>query len=249
MSGIFPRNGLSPGVNNTGIATAAVPVAGCEALYYNEACAQKVDPKQLNALISELVAVLNACPIAYNCAVPTNLLAALDCRYGAPEDAPSVARGPDVIISNQIASETGPTPPGAHVWTKNVLNTVEYSRVVGLLELQGSGAIKMLEAGTYYMHWMSHQAGSDDAQSRLKNITSGIVMCWGLSIGQNSDNFASQTSGGAAVFTVAANDHIAIEQYFSQVSGGIAWGDPLYDFSTGAPSTNCYGRIVITKIS
>lgn len=80
MSSVFPRNGLAPGVNNSGVPLAVAPAEGCAARYYNEQCAQKVDPTALNALISELVSVVNACPSTrWDCSRYDNLLRALTC--------------------------------------------------------------------------------------------------------------------------------------------------------------------------
>lgn len=77
---IFPRNGRTPGVNNSGVPLAITPAQGCEALYYDETCAQKIDPAAINRLISEIVSVINACPsIQYDCARSDNLLRALQC--------------------------------------------------------------------------------------------------------------------------------------------------------------------------
>lgn len=73
MAGIFPRNGLLPGVDNTGAPLTVAPPAGCEALYYNERCAQKIDPRALNALISEIVNVFNCKGFQYDCSRQDNL--------------------------------------------------------------------------------------------------------------------------------------------------------------------------------
>lgn len=79
-TGIFPRNGLAPGVKNTGMPLAIQPEGGCVAAYYNEECPQRIDPIALNALISEFVSVFNACPeFVYDCSRRDNLLRALQC--------------------------------------------------------------------------------------------------------------------------------------------------------------------------
>lgn len=77
MAGIFPRNGLAPGLDNSGIDLTTTPVSGCEALYYDERCNTKMDPKEANAVLSELVSVFNAAGITYDCRIFTNLLQAL----------------------------------------------------------------------------------------------------------------------------------------------------------------------------
>lgn len=86
MAGWFPRYGLAPGVSNSGIDFETATAEGCDARYYNEQCAQKFDPIAMNRMISELVSVINACPvIPYDCARKDNLLRALQCLFGVAE--------------------------------------------------------------------------------------------------------------------------------------------------------------------
>lgn len=83
MAGPFPSNGLAPGVNNSGVPLINPPATGCDALYYNEICAQKVDPKASNAMLSELVTLMNACSSErWDCARRDNVLRALRCLFG-----------------------------------------------------------------------------------------------------------------------------------------------------------------------
>lgn len=85
MAGIFPKNGLAPGIQNTGVDLLVDPPAGCDPLYYNELCAQKVDPAAHNALISEMIAIVNACStLQYECTRRDNVLRALQCLFGLP---------------------------------------------------------------------------------------------------------------------------------------------------------------------
>lgn len=85
MAGIFPKAGLAPGVQNTGVDLLIDPPVGCDALYYNELCAQKVDPAAFNAMISEMVAIVNACnTLQYDCTRRDNVLMALQCLFALP---------------------------------------------------------------------------------------------------------------------------------------------------------------------
>lgn len=85
MPGIFPNTKLLAGEENDGLPLTVQPRAGCDAMYYNEKCTQKPDYKALNALLSEIVSIINACPTSrYDCSSRANLLAALDCLYALP---------------------------------------------------------------------------------------------------------------------------------------------------------------------
>lgn len=84
MAGIFPRGGLPPGVDNSGVPLTNEPGVGCAALYYNESCPQKIDTRAINALLSEFVVIVNSCPeIRYDCARRDNLLRAIQCLLEA----------------------------------------------------------------------------------------------------------------------------------------------------------------------
>lgn len=85
MAGIFPRGGNVPGDANSGTSLTLTPADGCEALYYPEDCAKRVDPTSLNAWISEVVSIINACnTLVYDCGRKDNLLLALQCLFGLP---------------------------------------------------------------------------------------------------------------------------------------------------------------------
>jgi hypothetical protein len=155
-------------------------------------------------------------------------------------------RAPDVILMNQRAAGASPAvAPVAGTWSPNVLNDFHYERTAGIISLLGSGQVQFLAAGTYLVRWNTHQMGSDDGQSRIRNVTTNTVVGWGLTIGQASSQLASQTSVGAAVVTVSLNERIALEQFFEASGGVITWGDP----SDISGAVNVYGALEITKIS
>lgn len=90
MAGIFPSKGRAPGVNNDGVDFTVVPVGGCEPLYYDELCPGRIDPKALNALMSEFVNLMNCKNVQYDCTRFDNLSRAL-CPSSGPGPGPGVS--------------------------------------------------------------------------------------------------------------------------------------------------------------
>jgi hypothetical protein len=72
MAGILPSNGVPPGSTQGGITNPQL-AAGCENLYYPPRCAPRLDPFAMNALISEVVNLLNRLGRAYDCNQNDNL--------------------------------------------------------------------------------------------------------------------------------------------------------------------------------
>lgn len=76
MSGILPNNGVPPG--QTQNAVADVPMApGCDALFYPPRCNPRLDPYQANAVISEILNVVDAAGNTYECTQLDNLALAI----------------------------------------------------------------------------------------------------------------------------------------------------------------------------
>jgi hypothetical protein len=77
MAGIFPEGGALPGIGNNGSTPTITPPNGCEAKYYSERCTVKPEARQMNAIISEIIEVMNCRNLQYNCATNDNLARAI----------------------------------------------------------------------------------------------------------------------------------------------------------------------------
>lgn len=159
MPSIFPSNGLAPGVNNAGIPLDVEPAAGCEALYYNEQCAQKVDSKASNALISELVSIFNACGTErWDCSRRDNVLRALRCMFssGGGVAHPNVACWSGIELA--YVSDTSVKVKAGECWADDLSQVLSLGTDVDL-DLSGTGVGKLdsggISAGMYnafYIH-------------------------------------------------------------------------------------------------
>lgn len=80
MNGIFPADGIAPSEAVNAYVPETPPVAGCVEQFYSPGCVRLIDTSALNALISELLAVIDGAGIAYDCSKLTNLAAAITAR-------------------------------------------------------------------------------------------------------------------------------------------------------------------------
>lgn len=77
MSGIFPNGGVP--CDQAFNAACDIPTKNdCPSLFYSSKCQQKVDPSQINALISEIGEVLKKAGYAYDCKKFDNLASAVN---------------------------------------------------------------------------------------------------------------------------------------------------------------------------
>lgn len=153
-------------------------------------------------------------------------------------------RGPDIIVADERGASVQSTPGTAFIWNTRALNTIQYQSTGGLVTLSAN-KIKFLANGTWMVRWSAHAMGADDAQSRIRNVTTGTKY-HGLTVGQASSMLSSQTSTGVAVIAVATNDEISLEMWITQTLGtGVEFGDGTDDPGV----TNIYAQIELTKIA
>jgi hypothetical protein len=80
MSGIYPSNGRTESQDPSlgYYPDSPAPVSGCVPKYYpTNQCSPRIDPASLNAIISNLACAIESAGIAYNCADPCQLSAAM----------------------------------------------------------------------------------------------------------------------------------------------------------------------------
>lgn len=196
---MFPRNGLAPGVNNSGVALTVQPASGCEALYYNEQCPQKVDPRALNLLMSELVEVVNACESErWECSRTDNLLRAMQCLFTSAGNMSLRAHGlPQTFHEQTTEFITG--------WSGTDFNSFSTSTFSGGVFTAGAG-----EGGTFDVSlnvWLANWGGT-----RAHAYDVFFVVNGGSSPSSNNP-----VESMAAFYEFSDNNELTLGSFTSQV--------------------------------
>lgn len=77
MAGILPAGGIPPASATNALSDAPLK-AGCDSLWHANRCAPKFDPAAANALISEVLNVIDAAGLEYDCTLLDNLAKAVN---------------------------------------------------------------------------------------------------------------------------------------------------------------------------
>lgn len=232
MAGLYPRIGLSPGEDNIGIALDTEPYSGCDALYYNERCAQKFDPKAYNFLLAEITSIFNEVNWQYDCTQKDNIINALKSLFDADTLSPYFQCA---IASQSIAYQTTTKLTGAISGQES--HDCNVSAASGVVTM-GAG-----DNGD----WMVFYYGAATAPSSFTlggngGLCAGGVALYKGAVGQpGGTGAASGVSGtslgvwGVALLTgLVPGDQLSLKVYQESVNGG------SYAFN---------GRIVMHRIS
>jgi hypothetical protein len=202
MTGILPNNGVPPGSTQNGI-PAPVLAGDCENQYYGPRCNPRMDPFAMNALISEVINALNAIGIAYDCERLDNLATAFLTMNDAPVAVPSGA--PAAILQHRLASGVpAGIIPATGVWVTRPLNVESYDPG-GIVTLAGD---QFTVAVNSYITWNTVFFQTRKSQSRIFNVTDGVVVDVGMS-GQARRDIPDDTtfSSDGSAFLVAGKTY------------------------------------------